>query len=91
MRNYNDPVYEEVRRRSLTRDKHRCQMPGCKCKKKLQSHHIIPWSKAAYLRYDVDNLITLCRECHESIKDKEHIYQSIFMDIVRRNENNKRH
>jgi 5-methylcytosine-specific restriction endonuclease McrA len=91
MRNYEDPIYAEVRKRSLKRDKYKCQMPGCKCKKRLESHHIIPWSKAAYLRYDVNNLITLCYACHKSIKDQEHLYQSLFMEIVKNNENNKRH
>jgi 5-methylcytosine-specific restriction endonuclease McrA len=88
MRNYDDPVYKEVRKQVLQRDKHCCQMPDCGSKKRLHVHHIIPWSKAAYLRFDLSNLISLCKECHESIKDMEHIYQSIFMRIVRDNENN---
>ncbi len=88
MRNYDDPVYKEVRKQVLKRDKHCCQMPDCGSKKRLHVHHIIPWSKAAYLRFDRSNLISLCKECHESIKDMEHIYQSIFMRIVRDNENN---
>jgi 5-methylcytosine-specific restriction endonuclease McrA len=88
MRNYDDPVYKEVRKKVLKRDGHCCQMPDCESKKKLHVHHIIPWSKAAYLRFDPSNLITLCKKCHESIKDMEHIYQSIFMRIVRDNENN---
>lgn len=91
MRNYNDPVYEKVRSLVLKRDQRCCQMPNCKSKKKLHVHHIRPWSKAAYLRFEPSNLITLCRECHESIKDKEHIYESMFMSIVRENENNTRH
>ena len=88
MRNYDDPVYKEVRGRVLIRDNKCCQMPGCKSKKKLHVHHIIPWSKAAYLRYDITNLITLCKECHEAITGMEHIYQSIFTKIARDNENN---
>jgi len=88
MRDYNDPVYADVRKQVLKRDGRCCQMPDCKSKKKLQVHHIIPWSKAAYLRFDPNNLITLCKICHESIKNIEHIYVSIFMKIVRDNENN---
>jgi 5-methylcytosine-specific restriction endonuclease McrA len=80
MRNYDDPVYKEVRKKVLKRDGHCCQMPDCESKKKLHVHHII--------RFDPSNLITLCKKCHESIKDMEHIYQSIFMRIVRDNENN---
>ena len=89
MRNYDGPVYKEVRSRVLKRDKHRCQMPDCKCRKRLHVHHIIPWSKAATLRFETNNLITLCHKCHESIKDREHLYESLFMGIV--NANNKRH
>lgn len=88
MRNYNDPVYERARKAVLKRDKSRCQMPDCKSKKRLHVHHIRPWSKASSLRFEETNMITLCHECHESIKDKEHFYESLFMEIVRQNENN---
>lgn len=82
MRNYNDPVYKEVRKRALKRDKRTCQMPQCESKKKLNVHHIVPYSKAAYLRFDLGNLITLCRKCHDSIKDREHHYESLFLGII---------
>ena len=91
MRNYNDPVYKETRTRVLKRDKFKCQMPGCKKKKKLNVHHIERWADAAHLRYETFNMITLCRECHDSIKDKESHYDPLFQDLVRKNENNKRH
>jgi hypothetical protein len=39
-----------------------CQM--CQRRKKLEVHHIQPWHMAFDLRYDPDNLVTLCRECH---------------------------
>lgn len=88
MRNYEDPVYKQVRLLVLKRDKNRCQMPNCKSKKRLHVHHIRPWSKASSLRFEPSNLITLCHLCHESIKDKEHLYEVLFMGIVRNNENN---
>lgn len=87
MRNYHDPVYKRVRSIVLKRDKNCCQMPHCKSKKRLHVHHIRPWSKASSLRFEPTNLITLCHKCHESIKDQEHIYESLFMGIVRNNEN----
>ena len=90
-RNYDDPVYKEVRKRVLKRDKHKCQMPNCKKRRRLNVHHIERWADAASLRYETFNMITLCRTCHDSIKDKESHYASLFMDIVRKNENNKRH
>lgn len=84
-RNYDDPFYKAARSESLKRDGRKCQMPGCGKKRSLQSHHIIPWSKSQALRLDVDNLITLCRACHESIKDREHHYVGLFSRIVRDN------
>ena len=91
MRNYNDPVYKEVRKRVLKRDKHKCQMPDCKKKRRLNVHHIERWVDAASLRYETFNMITLCRTCHDLIKDKESHYVPLFMAIVRKNENRKRH
>jgi len=88
MRNYNDPTYKDARKKVLKRDKRTCQMPKCGSKKRLNVHHIIPWSKAAHLRFETYNLITLCRVCHDSIKDSEHHYESLFMSIVRENERN---
>jgi len=88
MRNYNDPVYKDVRSKVLKRDGFICQMPNCTCKKRLHVHHIRPWSKAAVLRFDPNNLITLCHQCHESIKDREHLYESLFIGILKHNENN---
>ena len=59
-------------------------MPGCKAKRKgLQAHHIQKWSSASALRYEVDNGITLCRRCHKEVTGQEHLFQSIFMKIVR--------
>jgi 5-methylcytosine-specific restriction endonuclease McrA len=88
MRDYDDPVYKKVRSQTLERDNYCCQMPNCKSRKRLNVHHIIPWSKAAYLRFDLNNLITLCYYCHKSIKNQEHNYQSLFISIVKKNENN---
>lgn len=88
-RDYNDPVYKDWRLSVYKRDKFTCQMPNCKSKRRLQAHHIRKWSTAASLRFDIDNGITLCRTCHDSIKDMEHVYASLFMGIV--HENNKRY
>ena len=84
-RDYNDPVYRKWIAQVKKRDKNTCQMPKCKCKKRLQAHHIKKWSSASMLRYDVSNGITLCRTCHESISGQEHLYESLFMEIVRKN------
>lgn len=88
-RNYADPIYKEWRRLVYRRDKHCCQMPkgkkSCGKKRSLQAHHIKKWSTASALRYDTRNGITLCWDCHNSIKNREHLYESLFMEIVREN------
>jgi 5-methylcytosine-specific restriction endonuclease McrA len=81
-RNYNDPVYKDWRIKVYKRDKFTCQMPRCKNKKNLQAHHIRKWSSASILRYDINNGITLCRECHKKITGHEQQYEYLFMDIV---------
>jgi 5-methylcytosine-specific restriction endonuclease McrA len=86
-RNYNDPVYKRARSKVLKRDGHKCQMPNCGSKYRLNVHHIHPWSSAPSMRFEEYNLITLCRKCHDSIKNQEHLYISLFMSIARENGN----
>ena len=84
-RNYDDPIYKEWRRRVRKRDKNKCQMPNCKCKRRLQVHHIRGWASAAYLRYDEDNGITLCYDHHKEVTGHEQLYERLFQEIVRTN------
>jgi len=81
-RNYDDPAYKDFRKAVLKRDKGKCAMPGCGKKKQLQVHHIKKWSRASSLRYEVSNGITLCRQCHDSIKGYESQYEVFFRVIV---------
>ena len=46
------------------RDKYICQHCGCKDKKKMQAHHIVPWKDSVELRFELSNGMTLCRSCH---------------------------
>ena len=85
-RDYDDPVYKQFRNTVLKRDKFTCQM----CSKKgkgvwLNVHHIIKWSSASTLRYDADNGICLCKNCHNDITGKESHFISYFTEKVRRN------
>lgn len=84
-RDYDDPIYAEWRKRVFSRDKHKCQMPKCGYKRALNAHHIVRWSDAAYLRFDINNGITLCWKCHKEITGAEAQYAPLFMDIVREN------
>jgi len=46
----------------LKRDRFRCQVPGCNCRRNLHIHHIIPRSHGG--SDDPANLIVLCEKCH---------------------------
>lgn len=81
-RNYECPIFKAARLECFKRDKKRCQMPGCKSKKRIQAHHVERWADSYSLRFEVSNLITLCKECHDSIKDKELHYAPLFRSIL---------
>lgn len=80
-RNYQDPAYADWRKKIFQRDK-QCKMPGCNSRYKLQAHHIKRWSDAHSLRYELSNGITLCSKCHQSIKNKESHYETLFLEII---------
>jgi hypothetical protein len=56
--------YRQWREKVFKRDNYTCQC--CKDKKKydLQAHHLDDWANHIESRYDVDNGITLCKDCH---------------------------
>lgn len=72
----NTPEYKLWRLAVYQRDGFACKKCGKKlCKgRKIQAHHIMPWSEYPSLRYDVNNGITLCWECHKLMKEVEPAY-----------------
>ena len=60
--NRNSDIYKQWRKDVYERDGYKCQV--CGARKDLQAHHIEHWKNNKNLRYDVNNGITLCRECH---------------------------
>lgn len=76
--------YDKIRKAVLKRDSHKCQMCGKK-PRKPNIHHIRKWARSELLRYDEDNLITLCIGCHRTIRGKEDYYVSLFTTIVYQN------
>jgi hypothetical protein len=51
------------------RDKYRCR----RCKsigKKLNAHHLDGWNWCKEKRYDINNVITLCYDCHKDFHDE---------------------
>jgi 5-methylcytosine-specific restriction endonuclease McrA len=85
-RNYDDPIYKKFRNEVLKRDNFTCQMCNNSNKKTWKAvHHIIKWSSSASLRYDPDNGITLCHQCHKEVTGKEQYYVSYFAEKVKAN------
>jgi len=67
------------RRRVFRRDDWICQ----RCSKRggrLQSHHLFPYATHPALRFDENNGVTLCKECHKTIHREQ----------IRRNKKPKR-
>jgi 5-methylcytosine-specific restriction endonuclease McrA len=58
---YQTAKWRAARVEALDRDNHTCQ--GCGETNKLVVHHIIPIADNGP-KYDLDNLVTLCRPCH---------------------------
>ena len=77
--------YKIWRHDVFSRDNFVCQMPGCPGDRYLESHHVRTFSKFPELRFEVNNGITLCRQCHNSTKNREENYESLFSEIIKFN------
>ena len=58
----NPRLWQHARRAAMERDKHRC----VKCGKAgaMEVHHVTPLHESAELAYELDNLESICRDCH---------------------------
>lgn len=69
---YNGRKWRKISRDAKDRDKNECQ--HCKAKGLYaaaeQTHHIKELKEYPHLAYDLFNLISLCRECHNIVHDK---------------------
>jgi len=73
--------YKGWRNKIFQRDDYTCQI----CHKRgfiLNAHHIHRFSENKDLRFDINNGITLCKNCHNSIKSKEEEYVILFENIL---------
>lgn len=77
--------YREWKQAVFDRDGKKCQMPGCRRRRRLECHHIQRWADAPYLRWEPDNGIILCKQCHYELRNNEIIYLPLFMEIVEEN------
>lgn len=57
--------YKIWRAKVYARDEWTCQTCGNKMSGNLEAHHIKSWAEYPELRFNVENGVTLCKECHE--------------------------
>jgi len=81
-RNYSDPLYKNWRKCVYKRDSFKCQL--CGSKKRIEAHHIKTWASFPQLRLDVNNGVTLCRECHRKVTKNEQQWEPLFIKLVAR-------
>lgn len=74
-------IYKDWRDKVKKRDKNKCVWPDCK-KRAKEVHHIIPYSIAPHLRYEVSNGCCLCLSHHRFIKGKENNFVNLFLSIL---------
>jgi 5-methylcytosine-specific restriction endonuclease McrA len=70
--NYKSKKWKQFRKKILRRDKYLCR--ECNRYGKTTGantvHHCIPVSEDPELKYNSNNLISLCESCHEKMHDK---------------------
>lgn len=70
------------RKKVLKRDNYACQL--CFSDQKLEAHHILIYSKYEKYKRLIANGITLCKQCHVSIRGKEEDFGILFQSIITR-------
>lgn len=79
---YARSFWKDIARFVRKRDGHRCRRCGQPSSRtiRLHIHHIRPWAGNPDHRYDTDNLMALCKDCHiwvHSKKNTEHEFISL--------------
>jgi predicted restriction endonuclease len=62
------PEYKKWHSAVLGRDNYTCQLCSLRGTPLLCAHHIKSWKNYPEYRYDVNNGITLCEDCHISVE-----------------------
>lgn len=72
---YGTELWKEIVKTTFTRDNWVCQRCSRKgtCKNGLHTHHLKAWADYPDNRFDLDNLITLCRKCHNWVHSNKNI------------------
>ena len=74
--------YKVWRHDVFVRDNFTCKLCGIRGGK-LEAHHIERWRDNIELRFDIANGITLCKKCHNKIKNKEKQYECYFKEAIK--------
>jgi len=74
--------YLEWRKAVFERDKYTCQMCKQLSTGNIEAHHIYPFADFPELRFEIDNGITLCQHCHETIKGQELNHTDQFVALI---------
>lgn len=81
-RDYQDILYKTWRADVRKRDGYKCRWLNCKCKTKLQVHHILKWADYPLMKYTINNGITLCKQHHDFLKGQEETYQEFLFKCL---------
>lgn len=79
---YSLQSYKDWRQQVYKRDNYRCRCCGYSKRGELEAHHILPKSRYPEFVFDVNNGITLCKQCHRSVYGKEHKFVTLFQELV---------
>jgi hypothetical protein len=71
-----NPDAAKWRKAVLKRDRKRCRV--CQAAKKLEAHHIHPFTTHPEIRWEVSNGIVLCHACHVKVRYHEMEYAEAF-------------
>lgn len=80
---WKNPEYRKWRRDVLIRDQYICQMCN-KHEKEMHAHHILTKAKYPLLIFDINNGVSVCRDCHfRKLNNHEHEYEQFFLDKLK--------
>jgi hypothetical protein len=72
---YASSRWKKIVRRTFKRDNYLCQRCSGRSEYKnpLHSHHLRSWANNLKSRFDINNLVTLCKKCHNFVHSKKNI------------------